>query len=60
MSWNAQARCSVKAFCAVYFKPRRKETVHDHAQMNGVLDQAVERFKERPEDEREEATARSR
>lgn len=44
----------VKAFCAGYFKPRRKETVQDHAQMNGVLDQAVERFKERPEDEREE------
>ena len=44
----------VKAFCAVYFKPRRKETVHDHAQMNGILDQAVERFKERPEEEREE------
>ncbi len=44
----------VKAFCAVYFKPRRKETVHDHAQMNGVLDQAVERFKERPEEKREE------
>ena len=44
----------VKALCAVYFKPRRKETVHDHAQMNGVLDQAVERFKERPEEEREE------
>lgn len=44
----------VKAFCAVYFKPRRKETVHDHAQMNGVLDKAVERFKELPEEEREE------
>jgi type I restriction enzyme R subunit len=47
----------VKAFCAIYFRPRRKETVHDHAEMNGVLDQAVERFKERPEDEREEAKA---
>ena len=47
----------VKAFCAVYFKPRRKETMHDHAQMNGVLDQAVERFKERPEEEREEVKA---
>src|SRR5438128_2833195 len=35
----------VKAFCAVYFRPRRKETVHDHAAMNGILDQAVERFK---------------
>jgi type I restriction enzyme R subunit len=44
----------VKAFCAVYFKPRRKETVHDHSQMNGVLDQAVDRFKKRHEEEREE------
>lgn len=44
----------VKAFCAVYFRPRRKETVHDHAEMNGILDQAVERFKERDEEEREE------
>ena len=43
----------IKAFCAVYFKPRRKETVHDHAKMNGILDQAVERFKERPEEEQE-------
>jgi type I restriction enzyme R subunit len=47
----------VKAFCAVYFKPRRKETVHDHAAMNGILDQAVERFKERDEDEREDVKA---
>lgn len=47
----------VKAFCAVYFKGRRKETVHDHAAMNGILDQAVERFKERGEEEREEAKA---
>jgi len=44
----------VKAFCAVYFRPRRKETVHDHAEMNGILDQAVERFNERDEEEREE------
>lgn len=44
----------ISAFCAVYFKPRRKETVHDHAQMNGILDQAVERYKERPEEEGEE------
>lgn len=47
----------VKAFCAVYFKPRRKETVLDHAQMNGILDQAVERFKARPEEKREEEKA---
>lgn len=44
----------VKAFCAVYFKPLRKETVHDQAEMSGILDQAVERFKERDEQEREE------
>jgi len=44
----------INAFCAVYFRPRRKETVHDHAEMNGILDQAIERFKERAEEEREE------
>ena len=43
----------VKAFCAVYFKPRRKETAYDQAQMSGILDQAVERFQERDEEERE-------
>jgi type I restriction enzyme R subunit len=47
----------VKAFCVVYFKPRRKETVHDHAKMNGVLDQAVERFKNRSEQEQEDVKA---
>jgi len=43
----------IQAFCKVYFTPRRKETVLDHAKMNGILDQAVERFKERPEAEQE-------
>lgn len=43
----------VKAFCAVYFKPRRKETVHDHAEMNGILDEAVERFKELTDEKQE-------
>ena len=47
----------VEKFCAVYFKPRRKESVHDHAEMNGVLDQAVDRFKALPEEEREERKA---
>jgi type I restriction enzyme R subunit len=47
----------VEAFCAVYFKPLRKESVRDSAQMNGILDQAVERFKEREEEEREEVKA---
>jgi type I restriction enzyme R subunit len=48
----------VKAFCAVYFRPRRKETVNDQAEMSGILDQAVERFKElEEEEEREEVKA---
>lgn len=47
----------VARFCAVYFKPRRKETVHDHAAMNGVLDLAVERFKVLEETEQDEAKA---
>jgi len=44
----------VKAFAAVYFKPTRKETFQDTAQMNGILDKAVERFKEREADEQED------
>ena len=47
----------VNAFCAVYFRPHRKETIHDHAAMNGILDQAVDRFKEREEEECEEVKA---
>jgi type I restriction enzyme R subunit len=43
----------VKAFCVVYFKGVRKESFHDHAAMNGILDKAVERLNERDEDERE-------
>lgn len=44
----------IDAFCEVYFKPRRKESVHDHAKMNGILDKAVDRYKALPEDEQEE------
>jgi type I restriction enzyme R subunit len=43
----------VRALCAVFFKPRRKETVHDQARMSGILDHAVERFKKRDDEERE-------
>ncbi|WP_175609528.1 type I restriction endonuclease subunit R [Shewanella sp. UCD-KL21] len=34
----------VNDFCAIYFAPKRKESVHDHAKMNGVIDLAVERY----------------
>tara|TARA_Y100001973_G_C5204218_1_gene340251 strand:- start:1806 stop:4868 length:3063 start_codon:yes stop_codon:yes gene_type:complete len=44
----------ITEFCNVYFKPRRKETVHDHAKMNGVLDKAVERYTEMPEEEQDD------
>ncbi|OEU67024.1 MAG: type I restriction endonuclease subunit R [Desulfobacterales bacterium PC51MH44] len=43
----------VSDFCAIYFKPRRKSTVHDHAAMNHVLDKAVERFKVLEEEKQE-------
>lgn len=44
----------IQEFCDVYFKPRRKETVHDHAKMNGVLDKAVARYNELPEEEQDD------
>ncbi len=47
----------VRAFAAVYFRPHRKETFQDSAEMNGILDKAVERFKARTEEEREDAKA---
>ncbi len=43
----------INGFCEVYFKPRRKETVHDHSKMNGILDLAVDRFKDLEEEEKE-------
>ena len=44
----------ITAFCSIYFLPRRKETVHDHERMNGILDKAVERYKTLEEDLQEE------
>lgn len=44
----------IRDLCTVYFAPKRKETVHDHAKMNGILDLAVERYKELDEAEQEE------
>jgi len=41
----------VDQFCKVYFAPKRKESVHDHAKMNGVLDLAIERYREIDEQE---------
>jgi type I restriction enzyme R subunit len=44
----------VEAFCKVYFQPKPKESPGDHAKMNAILDQAVERHKALPEEEQEQ------
>jgi type I restriction enzyme R subunit len=44
----------VKAFCDVYFLPKRKESKHDHGKMNGILDKAITRFKALEEEEQSE------
>ena len=40
----------VRDYCAVYFAGKRKESVHDQAKMNGILDLAVDRCKQRDEE----------
>jgi type I restriction enzyme R subunit len=35
----------VERFCAVYFKPKQRQSAQDHQAMNAVLDPAVSRFK---------------
>lgn len=35
----------VEQFCAIYFKPKQRQSAADHQAMNGGLDPAVERFK---------------
>ena len=34
----------VERFCAVYFKPKQRQSAHDHQAMNAALDPAVSRF----------------
>jgi type I restriction enzyme R subunit len=46
----------VERFCAIYFKPKPRQSAADHQAMNAALDPAVSRFvafKERDEDESE-------
>lgn len=45
----------VTRFCDVYFKPKRRQSALDHQAMNAALDPAVSRFKERADDNAEEA-----
>ena len=45
----------VERFCAVYFKPKRRQSALDHRTMNAALDPAVSRFTVRRDDNEEEA-----
>ncbi len=45
----------VERFCAAYFKPKRRQSVHDHQIMNAALDPAVSRFAALQEKNEEEA-----
>jgi len=45
----------VERFCAVYFKPKLKQSVLDHQAMNAALDPAVSRFTVRQKDDEAEA-----
>jgi type I restriction enzyme, R subunit len=45
----------VERFCAVYFKPKQRQSVMDHQAMNAALDPAVSRFTVRQRDDEAEA-----
>ena len=45
----------VERFCAVYFKPRPRQSVQDHLTMNAALDPAVSRFAALQRDDEEQA-----
>ena len=41
----------VEGFCGVFFAPKASQSPGDHAKLNAWLDKAVQRFKERSQDE---------
>lgn len=45
----------VERFCAVYFKPKQRQSAMDHQAMNAALDPAVSRFSVQQKDEEDEA-----
>lgn len=47
-------KAEVEEFCKVFYKPARNQTPTDHARMNACIDPAVNRFKELPEEIRDE------
>lgn len=44
----------ITAFCEIWFRNRREPTAGEHKQLNGILDQAVERFKPLNDEEKDE------
>jgi type I restriction enzyme R subunit len=47
----------VERFCAIYFKPKERQSAADHQAMNAVLDPVVDRFRALQEQNKEEAEA---
>ncbi len=45
----------IERFCAVYFKPKQRQSAQDHQAMNAALDPAVSRFTVLQRDEEDEA-----
>jgi type I restriction enzyme R subunit len=45
----------IERFCAVYFKPKQRQSAMDHQTMNAALDPAVSRFTVRQKDDEDEA-----
>lgn len=45
----------VERFCAIYFRPKRKQSAADHRHMNAVLDPPVSRFTVRRKEDEDEA-----
>ncbi len=45
----------IERFCAIYFKPKQKQSSVDHEAMNAALDPAVSRFSAMMDDNEEEA-----
>ena len=44
----------VEEYCRVFFKPNKKQTTSDHAQLNAMISIAKKRYEDRPENEQEE------
>lgn len=45
----------VQRFCAIFFKPKERQSPADHQAMNAALDPAVDRFRALQQNEEEEA-----